>query len=176
MRPSYAALILVIFVCVPTAQAGNTGSVSGGLTDERDKAVFAAKVQASATLGAKTVEVGPLLFAAQEKSPVATSDKTHLPQLSGTVVDTSGAVIAGATLLLGPANGVVQRATQSDSDGCFVISGLSTGSYRLVVSKPDFETKEIPVAIGTAGDAGPAAHFSGCEPGEHHRKRKGPVG
>ena len=69
--------------------------------------------------------------------------------VSGTVVDTSGAVIAGATLLVKDANDVVQRTTQSDGNGSFLISGLAAGHYRLVVSHADFETKEIPVTIRT---------------------------
>ena len=71
------------------------------------------------------------------------------PQLSGTVVDTSGGVIAGATVQVLSANGTVQITTQSDTNGSFIISGLSAGDYRLVVSNPGFETKEIPVTIGT---------------------------
>ena len=38
------------------------------------------------------------------------------PQLSGTVVDTSGAVIAGATVQVRSANGTVQITTQSDTE------------------------------------------------------------
>ena len=72
-----------------------------------------------------------------------------ITQLSGTVVDTSGAVIAGATVQVRSANGTVQRTTQSDANGSFIISGLSAGNYRLVVSSPGFETKEMPVTIGT---------------------------
>ncbi len=72
-----------------------------------------------------------------------------ITQLSGTVVDTSGAVIAGATVQLRSANGTVQKTTQSDTNGSFIISGLSAGNYQLVVSNPNFETKEIPVTIGT---------------------------
>ena len=72
-----------------------------------------------------------------------------ITQLSGTVVDTSGAVIAGATVQVRSANGTVQITTQSDANGSFIISGLSAGNYRLVVSNPGFETKEIPVTIGT---------------------------
>ena len=79
----------------------------------------------------------------------ATSDKGYAPQLSGTVVDTSGAVIAGATVQVRSANGTVQRTTQSDGNGSFIISGLPAGNYRLVVSNPGFETKEMPVTIGT---------------------------
>ena len=109
----------------------------------------------TATSNAKTIEVAPLLVAAQEKTPLATSDKAYPPQLSGTVVDTSGAVIAGATVQVRSANGTVQRTTQSDRNGSFIISGLAAGNYRLVVSNPDFETKEIPVTIGTTGAPAP---------------------
>ena len=87
--------------------------------------------------------------------PVATSDKAYPPQLSGTVVDTSGAVIAGATVQVRSANGTVQRTTQSDRNGSFIISGLAAGNYRLVVSNPGFETKEILVTIGTTGAPAP---------------------
>ena len=70
-------------------------------------------------------------------------------QLSGTVVDTSGAAIAGAIVLVQHANGPVQTTAQSDSNGSFTISGLTPGGYRLVVSHPAFETKEIAVTMGT---------------------------
>ena len=69
------------------------------------------------------------------------------PQLSGTVVDTSGAVIAGATVQVRSASGTVQITTQSDTNGSFIIFGLSAGNYRLVVSNPGFESKEIPVSF-----------------------------
>jgi outer membrane receptor protein involved in Fe transport len=72
-------------------------------------------------------------------------------QLSGTVVDTSGASIAGATVEVLSSNGTVQRTTHSDTNGSFVLSGIPAGNYRLIVSSPDFETKEMPVTIGTAG-------------------------
>jgi hypothetical protein len=69
--------------------------------------------------------------------------------LSGTVVDTSGAAIGGATLQVQSAKGTVLTTTQSDTNGSFTISGLAAGDYRLVVSHAQFETKEIPVTIGT---------------------------
>jgi hypothetical protein len=90
-----------------------------------------------------------LLVAAQDKPPVARSDNAYLPKLSGTVVDTSGAVIARATVLVRSENGTVQITTQSDTTGSFIISGLASGNYRLVVSSPHFETKEMPVTIGS---------------------------
>jgi hypothetical protein len=72
-----------------------------------------------------------------------------ITQLSGTVVDTSGAVIAGATVQVRSANGTVQKTVHSDTNGSFIISELSAGNYQLVVSDPSFETKEMPVTIGT---------------------------
>ena len=87
--------------------------------------------------------------------PVATSDKAYPPQLSGTVVDTSGAGIAGATVQVRNANGTVQRTTQSDRNGSFILSGLPAGNYRLAVSNPGFEAKEILVTIGTTGAPAP---------------------
>jgi len=76
------------------------------------------------------------------------SEKAHPLQLSGTVVDTSGGVIVGAAVQLRSANGTVHLTTQSNANGSFIISGLSAGNYRLVVSNPGFETKEISITIG----------------------------
>ncbi len=78
-----------------------------------------------------------------------------ITQLSGTVVDASGAVIARATVTVRSADGTVQRLAQSDSNGSFSISGLSAGNYRLVVSNPGFEIKAMPVTIGTTGEPAP---------------------
>jgi hypothetical protein len=87
--------------------------------------------------------------------PVATSDKAYPPQLSGTVVDTSGAAVAGADVHVLSANGTVQRTVHSDTNGSFAFSGLAAGNYRLVVMNPGFATKEILVTIGTTGAPAP---------------------
>jgi hypothetical protein len=71
---SFSALILIVSFCAPTARAANSGS--GQLTDAQDKPVPGAKVQVTATSGAKTTKIPPPhLVAAQEKTPVATGDK-----------------------------------------------------------------------------------------------------
>ena len=82
-------------------------------------------------------------------SSCAAANAQGISQLPGTVVDTSGAVIAGATVQVRRANGTVQITTHSDTYGSFIISGLPAGDYRLVVSSPGFETKEIRVIIVT---------------------------
>jgi hypothetical protein len=81
---------------------------------------------------------------AQEKTPLAANDQEHFPRMSGTVVDTSGAVIAGATLQLRSVNGATQETVRSNRNGFFIISGRSPGTYRLLVYHPGFETKGIP--------------------------------
>jgi hypothetical protein len=102
-----------------------------------------------------SARTGSLSTTAQENTQVATGDKAYRPQLSGTVVDASGAVIAGAIVQVRGADGAVQSTTQSDRNGFFIISGLPAGNYRLVVSNPDFETKEMPITIGTTGAPAP---------------------
>jgi outer membrane receptor protein involved in Fe transport len=70
------------------------------------------------------------------------------PQLSAVVVDTSGALIAGAAVVVQDANGTVYTTTRSDENGYFTISGLRAGNYRLVIAHAAFEAKEITVTIG----------------------------
>ena len=70
-----------------------------------------------------------------------------ISQLSGTVVDASGAVIAGATVQVQTANGAVQATLQSGTNGSFAFFRLSPGSYRLEVSKAGFESRQVPVTI-----------------------------
>jgi outer membrane receptor protein involved in Fe transport len=73
----------------------------------------------------------------------------------GTIVDTSGAVVAGAAVQVRSADGTVLKTAQSDANGSFVISGLAAGCYRLVASSPDFETKEVSVTIEPTGAPAP---------------------
>ena len=98
----------------------------------------------------------PLLEGAEEDEAVTTvsAQSQHVQsakasQLSGTVVDTSGATIADVNIEVLSANGGTQRTTQSDTNGAFSISGLPPGDYQLIVSSPRFQTKAMPVTIGT---------------------------
>ena len=70
-------------------------------------------------------------------------------ELSGTVVDASGAVVPGAAVHVRSADGRVQKTTQSDKNGAFLLTGLPTGDYRLLVSVLGFQAKEMPVSITT---------------------------
>jgi len=107
------------------------------------------------TIHAGNNQVAEIRLAVEEHSePVPSAQSQHArrtattdSRLSGTVVDTSGGVIAGAAVQVLSAKGTAQATTQSDSNGSFIIAGLSAGDYRLVVSNPAFETSEIPVTI-----------------------------
>jgi hypothetical protein len=77
------------------------------------------------------------------------SAQSFQPDLSGTIVDTSGAAIAGATVQVQSANGAVQIKAQADTNGFYSIPKLPAGKYLLVVSHAGFETKEIPITIKT---------------------------
>ncbi len=98
------------------------------------------------------------LLVAQQPTIVSTSSveltdqarpKTAASKLTGTVADTSGAVIAAATVSVGTRDGSVQKTTQTDRSGAFTFSRLPLGNYRLVVSVVGFQTTEMPVIIGT---------------------------
>ncbi len=87
-----------------------------------------------------------------QSPPASTARKA---QVTGTVVDASGAVIAGATVLIRTSDGSVQKTIQSDANGTFSISGLPVGEYRVIVTSPGFETKETLVSIGTTETLAP---------------------
>jgi TonB dependent receptor/Carboxypeptidase regulatory-like domain/TonB-dependent Receptor Plug Domain len=86
--------------------------------------------------------------AAQQDSVAVTEDKADSFEVAGIIVDSSGALVVGVTVQVRSANGMVQDTTRSNRNGAFSIHGLLSGTYRLVVSKPDFETKEIPLTVG----------------------------
>ncbi len=70
-------------------------------------------------------------------------------QIGGMVADASGAAIAGATVQVRGENGLLRRTVETDRNGAFTVSGLPPGDYRLVVSNSGFETKDMPVNIGS---------------------------
>lgn len=67
--------------------------------------------------------------------------------VAGSLTDQSGGVVAGATVQVRNGENTVVATTQSDANGAFRINGVPTGSCRLVVSHPDFETREVPCSV-----------------------------
>ena len=160
MRSSNLRFVILILpaLCagpIVRASAADGVTITGNSTEHRGRAVAAALVRVSAGSGAtRPAAIGGEVLDPQDH-PLAARDKASSPQLSGTVVDTSGAAIAGATVQVRSANGAVQKTAHSDTNGSFMISGLPAGDYRLVVSSPDFESKEVSVTIGTTGAPAP---------------------
>ena len=179
-----AFAVAVSFFAALPSRAASGGSISGTVSDPSEAVIPVAALRLVNTVQQSSyhaVSNREDLYSfpdlpAQVKTPFGASDKAYSSQLSGTVVDTSGAVIAAATVLVRSANGTVQRTTQSDRNGSFSISGLSAGNYRLVISNPGFQTREIPVTVGTAGVPAPLKISLAVNAREHHHQRAGPGG
>jgi hypothetical protein len=66
-------------------------------------------------------------------------------QIGGTVVDPSGAVIAGATVKVIQADRGITRIATSDSSGNWAVSGIPTGLVKVEVSAPGFQSSVVNV-------------------------------
>jgi hypothetical protein len=72
-------------------------------------------------------------------------------RLSGAVTDSSGAVVAGASVRLLDGNGALIATTSADSNGLYSFSSLPTGQYQLEFQSPGFKknvVSQINVAAG----------------------------
>jgi len=82
----------------------------------------------------------------EEEQTAAAADS-----LSGSVVDQTGSVIAGATLsLLGTADAAV-AVTKTDKSGAFNFEKIPAGKYRLRVEATGFKQTEMDVVAGAKG-------------------------
>lgn len=70
--------------------------------------------------------------------------RRHQPPgyISGTILDQSGAVSAGAEVHLTDAGQAWSQEIKSGSNGQFLFANVATGSFRLVVAAPGFTTRE----------------------------------
>lgn len=71
--------------------------------------------------------------------------------LSGTVTDTTGAVVSGAHVAVSSLDNTVRRNTITGTDGTFVILNLPSESYQLAVSAAGFsiwQNPSVAVAVG----------------------------
>jgi len=59
--------------------------------------------------------------------------------ISGTVIDKSGAAVAGADVLLTNTAGSITRATTTNNDGAYTIAGLPGDVYNLIVAAKGFQ-------------------------------------
>src|SRR4051794_8577740 len=63
-------------------------------------------------------------------------------QISGTITDRSGAVIAGASIVVQSQSTKITSKTSSNADGFYVVPNLSVGSFSVAVEAPGFRKAE----------------------------------
>ena len=56
--------------------------------------------------------------------------------ITGTLLDNSGAVVAGADVLVSDPSTGFRRATASNLDGNYLVAGLGAGTYNVTISAP----------------------------------------
>jgi hypothetical protein len=72
--------------------------------------------------------------------PLSLAQLSTTGTITGTVRDASGAVVPGASIVIVNAGTRVQRKTLSNSDGSFVVPGLTIGTYGVAATKQGFQT------------------------------------
>jgi hypothetical protein len=74
-------------------------------------------------------------------------------KISGTVRDTSGAVIPDATVTVKSVATGAERSVQSGSIGQYLIPSLTPGSYEVTVTNKGFKTFRTSVEVTVGGSA-----------------------
>jgi hypothetical protein len=67
--------------------------------------------------------------------------------IAGTIIDPTGAAIAGAAVTAKPASGAPAASTVTDKSGVFLLAGLRPGQYELQVTQPGFQGARKQVEI-----------------------------
>jgi len=99
---------------------------------------------------AKSGIVGAVQPAAPPPPPAATK---RLPaRLRGTVTDPSGAVVAGANVVLKSAQGDTVVSTSTDTSGTYSFSGVAAGNYQLELQSAGFKTDRLTGLAVAAGE------------------------
>jgi hypothetical protein len=93
----------------------------------------------------------PAVFALTLMLSASVSAQSPLGRLAGTVFDTSGAVLPGATATLTNEGTGQTQSTVSNETGAFLFPQVPVGSYKLEVSLPSFKSASftgISIAVG----------------------------
>ena len=69
--------------------------------------------------------------------------------ISGTITDTSGAVVPGAKVALQNPSTNLSRAVDSGSGGAYTFVNLPAGDYKVTVTKEGFRSVETPACMWT---------------------------
>src|SRR6516225_4409246 len=81
--------------------------------------------------------LGVVLLCAATQIP-ALAQMTIVGRISGTVVDTSNAAIAGATIAATDESTGISRTATTDNSGFYVLTNLPVGSYRVSAERQGF--------------------------------------
>ena len=98
----------------------------------------------------------PLALAQVSRSapaPVAVASTAAIKAITGTVADSTGAIIPGAQVALTDASGVTFATVTTDATGAFQILPPRAGSYSLVVTLAGFQPSTQPVTVGKGASA-----------------------
>lgn len=89
-----------------------------------------------------------LLFCIFLMHVVSLHAQTNLGQISGSVTDTTGAALAGATITVREQSKQIERTFTTDANGYFIATNLPIGTYVLTVTANGFRTaQQADVAI-----------------------------
>ena len=185
MRPLHALFVVLSLVFIGgvawrLVESGNPPSMEEGFAAPSESVARASGVRSSEVLeqpeerpdqGRSSLELPPVAEVAAPSSAVRASG----PKLSGRIVDTAGAPVAGARLRLVPSftdGGVILtrraddegvpgwREAQTGGDGRFELRNVKSGPNALYVNASGFEpltTREVLVPAGTDHDLGDVA-------------------
>src|SRR4249920_2934166 len=95
------------------------------------------------TMNRKRLALVVLLFLATSSAGVSPSyGQTTFGQITGTVVDPSGAVVPGATVTVINEGTQIAREASTSTSGVFSITNLNVGTYRVRITVTGFSTFE----------------------------------
>lgn len=97
-----------------------------------------------------------LLLAACAAAPhfILCQNVPQAGQIAGSVTDSSGAVIAGAQIVLrSNENGAEQKRAASDNSGNFALAGIPLGAYNLSANATGFRDSDSKIVILSSGSA-----------------------
>jgi hypothetical protein len=94
-----------------------------------------------------------VLFAAVTSSPIYSQSQANAADLTGTVVDPNGAVIAGATVTARNLGTSIERVATSGADGSYRLIGLPPGEYEVTAEAATFKRVVISPVRLTVGQA-----------------------
>jgi len=84
------------------------------------------------------ISAGPLLAVALASDCTLVAAQGTSSQITGRVVDTSGATILGGKITVTNQDTQVAAATQSNSEGLYTVPQLAPGRYKITISKEGF--------------------------------------